>query len=63
MEGGVDGPSPVGTVLSLSKSVAKVAAQLEHHIGSREATPQGLAIRCQATDALEGFPPTLGVEE
>jgi len=49
--------------LELSEALAKVAAHVAHHLWSREATPQRLAIRCQATDPLENFIATLGVEE
>jgi len=48
--------------LELSEALAKVAADVAHHLWSREATPQRLVIRCQATDALENFMATLGVE-
>src|SRR2546425_8695396 len=48
--------------LELSEALAKVAAHVAHHLWSREATPQRLAIRCQATDPLENFIATLGVE-
>lgn len=48
--------------LELSETLAKVAAHVAHHLWSREATPQKLAIGCQATDTLENFMATLSVE-
>jgi len=49
--------------LELSEALAKAAAHVAHHLRSREATPQRLALRGYATDALENFIATLSVEE
>jgi len=49
--------------LELSEALAKVAADVAHHLWSREATPPRLAIRCQAADPVEDGISGLGVEE
>jgi len=49
--------------LELPETLPQIAAHMADHLWRREAPPERLAIRCQATDPVDDGISSLGVEE